>query len=142
MPHSKTQIYVHLVWATWNREMFITEAWENRLYGCIRGRIEDERARCEAIAIGGMPDHVHVLVRLRPAVSVSSLVKNIKGVSSRMMNSQLRGGDVFKWQPGYGAFSLSHSHLPNAESYIRNQKRHHGDGSIWPLWEDTGELDE
>ena len=140
MPHSKSAIYVHIVWATWEREPMITEMWSNRIYGCIRSIINDQS--CEPIALGGMPDHIHALVRLRPTVAVASLVKRIKGASSRMMNEQLTGASAFKWQRGYGAFSLSFTDLDAAEYYVRNQEHHHTVGAIWPVWEETPDADD
>jgi len=138
MAHSKARIYMHLVWATWQREPMITDEWENRIYGCIRGEIE---RTSKVIAIGGISDHVHVLVQLAPTTSVSDLLQQMKGVSSRMVNAHRNTVSAFKWQPGYGAFSLSHTHLATAEHYVRHQREHHAADDLWPLWEEMGDDD-
>src|SRR5438874_10572627 len=77
MPHSYTQLYVHFVWATWNRAPIITPALEAPLYACIAR--ECLHLKCEVIALGGTKDHLHALVRLYPTVSVATLAKAMKG---------------------------------------------------------------
>jgi putative transposase len=81
--------------------------------------------RCPARAIGGTTDHVHLLARLHPSISVARLVAEVKGFSSYAVTYGLVHGSRFRWQSGYGAFSVSYDDLPAVETYIRNQKRHH-----------------
>jgi REP element-mobilizing transposase RayT len=71
-------------------------------------------------------DHVHLLVRLHPSIAVARLMAEVKGFSSHAVTSR------FRWQRGYGAFSVSFDDLPAVESYIRNQKRHHELQAIEP----------
>jgi len=139
MAHSKVEIYVHVVWGTWKREEMVTEVWENRVYSCLRKELA--RRNSEVIAIGGVTDHVHALLRLSPTEALADLIRRAKGVSSHMVNENNTGISAFKWQPGYGAFSLSRTHLDQAEYYVRNQKRHHERGDVWPVWEETSEED-
>ena len=140
MPHRKAEIYLHFVWGTWKREAMLTPDCENRIYGCVR--LEIEGLGCDVLAINGMPDHLHVVVRANPAVAVSNMVKQAKAVTTRMANDQRISGDAFKWQPGYGVFSLSRPHVERAVAYVKNQKRRHADNNIWPQWEDCGDDDE
>jgi REP element-mobilizing transposase RayT len=73
-------------------------------------------------AIGGMEDHIHLLIQIPPSLSVSKAVLAIKSNSSRWANDQ---GTKFAWQQGYAAFSVSSSHVPAVVKYIRNQESHH-----------------
>ena len=89
------------------------------------------------VAIGGMPDHVHLLVRLHPTVAVADLVKLVKGASSHLMTHQITPGEFFKWQGAYGAFTLSKQAVPATKEYIEQQKAHHAQGDLWQEWELT-----
>ncbi|MCX6233930.1 MAG: IS200/IS605 family transposase [Bacteroidetes bacterium] len=77
------------------------------------------------LAINGMPDHIHILVGFRPHQSLSDLMKDVKGSSSRWINEQGFVKGKFTWQEGYGAFSYSKSHIPAVIKYIHEQERHH-----------------
>ncbi|HST61651.1 MAG TPA: IS200/IS605 family transposase [Longimicrobium sp.] len=123
-----SRLYVHLVWATWDRLPLITPAIQPNIYRCIQA--EANRLGCRVGAIGGMEDHVHVLVRHPPAVSVSELVKQIKGVSSRLVQQEVRLGEFFKWQGAYGAFSIAERDVEMVRRYIHRQEEHHRTGRL------------
>jgi REP element-mobilizing transposase RayT len=123
-----TQLFVHLVWATWDRLPLIDPGLKPRIYRCIQA--EAFGLGCEVSAIGGIEDHVHVLVRYPPVVSVSSLVKQIKGTSSRLVQRELRPGEFFKWQGSYGAFSIAETHIEAVRRYIHRQEEHHRTGRL------------
>lgn len=72
-----------------------------------------------------MPDHVHLLIGLRPSQSISDLMQDIKGSSSEWINNNKLVKGKFEWQAGYGAFSYSKSDLKNVIEYIKNQEEHH-----------------
>ena len=72
-----------------------------------------------------MPDHVHILVGLKPTIALSNLVRDIKANSSKFINDQKWIAGKFEWQQGFGAFSCSHSQLTKVISYIKNQEEHH-----------------
>ena len=72
-----------------------------------------------------MPDHIHILFGFRPSQSLSELMQDIKGDSSRWINEQRFVKGRFSWQEGYGAFSYSKSHVPRVIKYIQNQEIHH-----------------
>lgn len=96
MRASHTELYVHLVWATWDRLALIAPQIEQPLYAALAEKCKT--MKCEALAIGGVADHVHVLARLRPVVAVADLVKELKGASSHLVTHVLRPGEFFKWQ--------------------------------------------
>ena len=127
MPH--WQLFYHLVWATKNREPLITAVREEFLYQDIRNRAS--RLRCIPYAIGGTEDHLHIILSIPPTLSISDVVKHLKGGSSRTLNQQMPiSSDKFKWQTEYGVFSLGRKQLDKAVQYVQNQKEHHAVGSV------------
>ena len=137
MRRSKVEIYLHFVWGTLHRLPLVTEEIERDVYRCIG----DQAAGlgCIVLAIGGISDHVHLLLRVPAKVSASELMKQVKGVSSAFGRDRLGGESLFGWQDGYGVFSVTRSHTDRVCAYIKNQKRHHADGTLWPEWEETDE---
>jgi REP element-mobilizing transposase RayT len=129
----RIDVFVHLVWSTWDRSPSITTAYEARLWGAIRMAIEGIGG--QVVAIGGVADHVHVLVRVPATIALSELVKRAKGVSSHVMNHEIAVGGSFRWQGGYGAFSVSPKDVPFVTEYICSQKRHHEEKGIDPAFE-------
>jgi putative transposase len=128
-----TQLYVHLVWSTWDRLPLIDEAFQHRLFTAIAKKCR--KLKCEPIAFGGIEDHIHLLVRFSPAISIADLVKEIKGSSSHLMTHEISPNEFFKWQGGYGAFTVSKDNLPKVHAYISNQKEHHQEGILEEAWE-------
>ncbi|HZT43524.1 MAG TPA: IS200/IS605 family transposase [Chthonomonadaceae bacterium] len=129
MRRNKLLVLVHFVWATQDRIPLITPNIERRLYRYITSVCQQHG--CPAIAVGGMPDHIHLLVSLSNTISLSELMKEIKGSSSRFVSEQLHPEGWFAWQPNYGAFSVSPADKEKVIGYILNQKQHHAHGSIW-----------
>lgn len=123
MPSAYTQNFYHLVFSTKLRANLITPELELRLFPFIGGIVRD--LRCQLIAINGMPDHVHLLVRYRADLSHSDMVRHIKGRSSKWINETVPSSDHFSWQEGYGGFTVSKSVVPEVEAYIARQKEHH-----------------
>jgi REP-associated tyrosine transposase len=128
-----TQLYIHCVWATWDRLPILTTALERPVYAAITAKCQELKS--PLIAIGGMPDHVHLLLRIHPAVSVADLVKGVKGSSSHLVTHQLCPGEFFKWQGSYGAFTLGKQDVPRVRTYIERQKSHHQTQDLWQEWE-------
>lgn len=122
MPQSLAQIYVHLVFSTKGRAGLIPAALQPRLHAYLAGAFNS--MACPAVQIGGMPDHVHVLFRLARTATISDTVKNAKVESTKWMKAEGDVGD-FAWQAGYGAFSVSASHVQDVTRYIQNQAEHH-----------------
>lgn len=123
-----TYLYTHLIWGTWDRLPLITAAVESRLYGAIRAKSAE--LSCELIAIGGVSDHIHVLVDVHPTVAVARLVGEMKGASSHAMSHAIASDMFFKWQGGYSALSVSVMIMPRVKVYIQDQRKHHAEGSL------------
>jgi len=137
MRRSKVEIYLHLVWATREREPWLTDEVGQAVYRCIQKEVQE--LHCTVLALGGMPDHVHLLAKTTSRISAAELAKQIKGVSSRLVNDQLDPSIGFGWQEGYGVFSVSRSRVARVKAYVGNQERHHATGKVWPEWEETDE---
>jgi len=83
--------------------------------------------------VGGMPDHVHLAVSVPMTLELWKIMHQVKGVSSQFVRDQLLPpGEVFGWRDNYGVSSISSSHKKAVIEYIRNQKQHHADGTLWP----------
>lgn len=123
MANTFTQIYIHLVFAVEQRQGLIHDRFKPELYGFMTGIIQQRGQKL--IAINGMPDHVHLLVGLRPDIALSNLVRDIKAFSSSHVNAERWVRGKFQWQEGFGAFSYSRSQLASVIRYIENQGQHH-----------------
>jgi REP element-mobilizing transposase RayT len=117
------EVYVHLVWATWDRLPLVSPELRPGIYAAIHA--ECAAAKAEVIAIGGTEDHVHLLVRLPATIALSALVKQVKGVSSHLVTDALTQGDEFRWQGAYAAFSVSPADVPRIRDYVLRQEEHH-----------------
>ena len=122
MSQSLVAMNVHLVFSTKQRMPLITNELQPRLYRYIGGIVRGE-AGC-LLTIGGMPDHVHLLISMGRTISLADLVRQIKSNSSRWVHEELSMPE-FGWQAGYGAFSASESQMPIVRRYIENQAQHH-----------------
>ncbi|MCK0129876.1 IS200/IS605 family transposase [Flavobacteriaceae bacterium F08102] len=118
-----TQIYIHIVFAVKHRRSLIDIRWEEDLFKYITGIIQNKGQKL--LAINGMPDHIHILIGMRPKCCLSDLVREIKKSSNRFISEKKYVRGVFSWQEGFGAFSYSYSALENVINYINNQKEHH-----------------
>ena len=123
MPRSWTQNYYHVVFSAKRREQVVSAQLESRLYPFIGGILRD--LRCACIAINGMSDHLHVLVRYPPDLSHSDLVRHIKGRSSKWIGETFPEVLWRGWQEGFGGFTVNASLVPRIETYIAEQKQRH-----------------
>jgi REP element-mobilizing transposase RayT len=123
MPNTYTQIYIHIVFAVKGRQNLIQKNWEDELHKYICGIANSKEQK--VYAIGGVGDHIHLLVSIKPDIAISDLVRDIKANSSRWINEKHFVMNKFQWQEGYGAFSYSKSQLDNVIAYINNQEQHH-----------------
>jgi len=121
------QLYLHCVWATWDRLPLIITELEEPLYAVMAAKCH---LGCTPLAIGGIDDHVHLLVRLSPKVSVAQLVGQIKGASSHAVTHIIRPDHFFKWQGSYGAFTISQRSVSQVCDYILAQKAHHAHNTL------------
>jgi len=123
MPSSLTNLLYHVVFSTKDRQPETLPNFRDDLYACIGGIVRSEKGKL--IEIGGTSDHVHILARFSPTISVSDILKMIKGSSSRWVNKSGVWPNKFAWQKGYGAFSVSESGCQAVVNDIRNQEKHH-----------------
>jgi REP element-mobilizing transposase RayT len=123
MANTYTQMYLQFVFAVKNRESLIQSEWKDELYKYITGIVQNNNHKL--IAINGIPNHLHVFIGYKPHQLIPDLLQDIKGSSSRWINSRSIVKGKFKWQEGYGSFSYSHSHIDNVVKYIVNQEQHH-----------------
>ena len=120
MAHSYAQNHIHLVFSTKERAKLITKELQPRLWAYIAGICKNHEML--TFAVGGMPDHVHVLFRLPPKLTLVRAVTLIKSNSSKWIGDH---GIKFAWQEGYGAFSVSSPNLSKVIQYIDNQEARH-----------------
>jgi putative transposase len=119
-----THILLHLIFSTKHRAPTITADIQKPLYEYLGGILRNED--CALLAIGGMPDHVHLLVRLPAGCTLTTLMRVLKANSSRWVNERSPNrGEPFYWQTGYGAFSVSQSQTATVRRYIERQEEHH-----------------
>ena len=130
---NRVDLNVHLVWSTWDRVPVLVGPVEAEAHAVIRQQCRG--LRCRALVVGGMPDHVHLLVQFHPTVSISQLAQEVKGASSRIVNDRCKPAVPFRWQAGYGAFTLRPSDVPVVHDYIINQRSHHLSASLWQYCE-------
>lgn len=132
-------VYVHFVWATWDRLPLLTEEIERQIHRAIAAKCADLGA--EVIALGGVTDHVHVLVGLPATITLADFVGKVKGASSHLAtHRELPDGAFFKWQGSYGAASVSPGLLDVVSAYVAHQKEHHADNTLNPEWEHIPEF--
>ena len=123
MANTYSQIHIQVVFAVQNRESLIGSKWKNELYQYLVGIIQNHQHK--VIAINGMPDHVHILIGLRPSQSISDLMQKVKGDSSKWINRKGFVLGKFSWQEGYGVFSYGKSQIDDVIEYIKRQEIHH-----------------
>jgi putative transposase len=124
MPQSLAQLYVHFVFSTKHRQPFLSDpALREYLHAYLLGICKNQQ--CPSLRIGGVEDHVHILFRLAKTLDVSALVRELKRDSSKWIKIEEPRQSDFQWQEGYGAFSVSPSHVDPLTVYIEGQVEHH-----------------
>lgn len=128
MASSFTSLTYHVVFSTKYRRNTISQDWQEQLYEYTGGIIRSHKG--VQLEIGGMPDHVHLLIGISPTFAVSDMVRTIKSNTSKWINEQAGRIDRFEWQTGYAAFTVSHSQVEIVRKYIQNQEHHHSERSF------------
>ncbi len=123
MANTYSQVYIHIVFTVQGRQNLILEKYRVDLQKYITGIISNRGQKL--LAIYCMPDHVHILIGLKPNIAISDLVRDVKAGSSKFVNDSKWLHSKFSWQNGYGAFSYSHSQIGNVIGYISKQREHH-----------------
>jgi REP element-mobilizing transposase RayT len=123
MANTYTQMYVHLVFAPKNRKALIGKGWKNDLEKYITGIVQNHKHKM--LAIGTMPDHIHIFIGYNVNHLIPDLVEEIKTSSNAWIKQNKLSKFHFEWQKGYGAFSHSRSQLNTVVKYVLNQEIHH-----------------
>jgi REP element-mobilizing transposase RayT len=123
MPQSFASVTLHLVFSTKNRTPWLTDSIRERVWSYLGGTIRGYD--CTPLTIGGIADHIHLLIGLGRAISIADLIQRIKSASTRWIHDSLPDLADFSWQRGYGAFSVSHDRVAAVKQYIDHQEEHH-----------------
>jgi len=127
------RLYYHFVWSTKDRLALVDCQIEARVFSAIAAKAQELNAIVHAI--GGMEEHIHLVVSIPPKVALSEFIGQVKGSSSHFVNHVLMPGYYFAWQAEYGVQSFSEKDLPAVVNYVKHQKEHHLQGKIWEKFE-------
>lgn len=123
MANTFTSLHCHIIFSTKNREPWLRTDIEERVWSYLGGIARENGMK--AGMIGGIENHVHLLLGIPPTLAISKATQLIKGGSSAWIKETFPGLPGFGWQDGYGAFSVSKSQVPDVTEYIRGQREHH-----------------
>lgn len=121
--HSFTSFHLHVVFSTKERRKLISPQLQQRLWPYLGGISRENKMK--AVCIGGVEDHVHILLSLPSTLSISKAVQLLKGNSSKWVHETFPDMRDFAWQEGYGAFSIAISGVEDTVRYIKSQAEHH-----------------
>ena len=128
MANTYHQIYLQAVFAVKYRAAVLDKEWRSTVQGVIGNLINE--TGCKTIIVNGVEDHMHCFLGLRPAVSVSELMKIVKAKSSKYINDHSLTANRFEWQEGYGVFSYRQRDVDQIYKYVQNQEAHHAKQSF------------
>ena len=114
---------VHLVWATKDRRPWLDPEWRSRLFACAAAVIGKSSGKL--LCAGGTRDHIHLYLEPPSTLALSDLVNGIKTTTSKWIHDTIPHRREFRWQHGYGAFSVTSFEDGHLRDYIRNQEAHH-----------------
>ena len=123
MPQSLSNILLHLIWSTKDRQSWLEPGIREKTHAFLAGVVR--QCDCEAYRVGGVADHVHLALRLSRTLCVADLVKEVKSTSSKWVKTQDASLRNFAWQQGYGVFSVGMSQKETLLHYIDAQEEHH-----------------
>jgi len=129
------KLYYHFVWGTKNRAPIILPEFEERLFAAIIAKIKDLDGFVHAV--DGTSDHIHLAASVKPKIAVARFIGEVKGNTSHFVNFLVKPGFDFYWQEEYGVLSFGEKDLPAVVNYIRNQKKHHAEGTFREIMERT-----
>jgi putative transposase len=124
MSQSLANVILHIVFSTKDRRLFLHSP---ELRGTMTGYLVGilKNLNCPSLSVGVVQDHAHVLCHLSRTITIADLLRELKSSSSERIKQE--GADLtgFRWQAGYGAFSVSESMVPTVREYVMNQEEHH-----------------
>ena len=123
MANTYSKIYIHVVFRVGDKFIIINKAHKEKIHKYINGIIKAQHQKL--IAINSIHDHIHLLIGIKPKIALSDLMRIVKNNSSKFINQNKWMKGKFKWQEGFGAFSIGHSQLDKVINYIQNQEKHH-----------------
>lgn len=123
LPQSLTKLYLHLIFSTKNRAAFLDDEIRPRVHAYLAEILRSLDS--PYVVVGGVVDHVHILFDMGKLHAPVKLVEQLKRESSKFVKTLGSKYCHFYWQRGYGMFSVSPTHLADAEQYVRNQEEHH-----------------
>jgi putative transposase len=129
------ELYYHFVWRTKRREGILVPRIQPQLFAAIKNHCVEYGTR--PIEVGGIEDHVHLLITAPPTVLLSEFIGKLKGASSRFVNKDLDLPRRFSWGEGYGVLTLAKVNVPGVRAYIRSQREHHEAGTVRAKMERT-----
>jgi REP element-mobilizing transposase RayT len=118
-------LHYHLVFGTKNREPWIASSWQSRLHEYLGGTISGLDGFSQGV--GGVADHVHLLIGLKATHCLADVVRELKKASSNWVHDEIGLGS-FAWQEGYAAFTVSPTACAAVQGYIAHQEEHHRTG--------------
>lgn len=123
MSQSLTSLVFHIIFSTKERRNLLQQPMRSRIYEYIGGIVRTQQGTL--IAIGGTKDHVHLLILMNKNLTIPASLKDIKSVSTKWIHNTFRDLQIFSWQGGYAAFSVSNHDISEIKAYIENQEEHH-----------------
>ena len=123
MSNTFVSVNIHFVFSTKNRRMLLTDTIRERVWSYMGGIARENRTK--ALCIGGIADHVHLLISMPATLSMAKAMQLIKAGTTTWIHESLPGMNEFAWQEGYGAFGVNESALDETIAYIQNQAVHH-----------------
>jgi REP element-mobilizing transposase RayT len=123
MTATYSQILIQIVFSVKNRKSLIPQKNLEEVFEYMAGIIRNKGQK--AIIVGGVSNHIHILLGMKPGITVSALVRDIKNNSTNFINQQDWMVEKFSWQNGFGAFSYGNSQIEPVFNYIKNQEEHH-----------------
>ncbi len=118
-----TKVWIHAIWSTREHQPILRETIRPQIIKHLYGAFQDQE--CLVRIVNGMEEHLHALFQLTPGISLASVMRLVMETSSVWINRQGLMRSEFRWQRGYGGFSVSGSMVGKVENYIRNQEVHH-----------------
>ena len=131
MTDSDRNVFLHFVWATKYRQATFPLEIEREVHRVLNS--EARKLGCKILAVNGTDDHLHLLIQMGPQVTLARLMNQMKGVTTLFINDRrpCESEALFKWQNGYGVYSIGKNQVAIVVDYIARQKEHHAANTIW-----------